>query len=37
MQKKVIFLLFDGMADLPINGKTPLTEAKKPNLENQGL
>lgn len=33
MKKKVIFLLFDGLADLPINGATPLKEAKKPNLD----
>ncbi len=31
--KKIIFLLFDGLADLPINGTTPLKEAKKPNLD----
>jgi len=31
--KKVVFLLFDGLADLPINGTTPLKEAKKPNLD----
>jgi len=33
MKKKVVFLLFDGLADLPINGATPLKEAKKPNLD----
>lgn len=31
--KKVVFLLFDGLADLPVNGTTPLKEAKKPNLD----
>lgn len=31
--KKIVFLLFDGLADLPINGITPLKEAKKPNLD----
>jgi 2,3-bisphosphoglycerate-independent phosphoglycerate mutase len=33
MKKKVVFLLFDGLADLPLNGTTPLKEAKKPNLD----
>lgn len=33
MKKKVVFLLFDGLADLPVNGTTPLKEAKKPNLD----
>lgn len=33
MQKKVVFLVIDGLADLPLNGKTPLTEARKPNLD----
>ena len=31
--RKVVFLLFDGLADLPINNTTPLKEAKKPNLD----
>ncbi len=31
--KKVVFLLFDGLADLPTNNTTPLKEAKKPNLD----
>jgi 2,3-bisphosphoglycerate-independent phosphoglycerate mutase len=30
---KTVFLLIDGMADLPINGKTPLSVAEKPNLD----
>lgn len=32
-EKKVIFLVIDGLADLPINKKTPLGEARKPNLD----
>ena len=32
-RKKVIFFVIDGMADLPINGKTPLSVARKPNLD----
>jgi len=31
-RKKVIFLVIDGLADQPINNKTPLSEARKPNL-----
>jgi len=31
-KKKIIFFVIDGMADLPINGKTPLSEAYKPNI-----
>jgi 2,3-bisphosphoglycerate-independent phosphoglycerate mutase len=31
--KKVVFLVMDGLADLPINGKTPLSEAEKPNMD----
>jgi 2,3-bisphosphoglycerate-independent phosphoglycerate mutase len=30
---KVVFLLIDGLADLPIGGKTPLSAAEKPNLD----
>jgi 2,3-bisphosphoglycerate-independent phosphoglycerate mutase len=34
-KKKVIFIVVDGMADLPIgeSERTPLTEAKKPNID----
>ncbi|MFH0711472.1 MAG: 2,3-bisphosphoglycerate-independent phosphoglycerate mutase [Candidatus Aenigmatarchaeota archaeon] len=32
-KKKVVFIVVDGMADLPINNKTPLSEANKPNLD----
>jgi len=32
-RKKVVFLVMDGLADLPINGKTPLSEANKPNMD----
>jgi|SRR3989338_1125493 len=31
--KKVVFIVIDGMADLPINNKTPLSEANKPNFD----
>lgn len=35
MGKKVVFIVVDGMADLPIGkeGRTPLSEAKKPNID----
>ncbi len=33
LKKKVVFLVIDGLADLPLSGKTPLSEAKKPNLD----
>lgn len=32
-RKKVVYLVIDGLADLPINGTTPLKEAKKPNMD----
>ena len=32
LKQKVVFLMIDGLADLPLNGKTPLSEAHKPNL-----
>ncbi|MEM7821247.1 MAG: 2,3-bisphosphoglycerate-independent phosphoglycerate mutase [Candidatus Aenigmatarchaeota archaeon] len=31
-KKKVIFLVIDGLADLPIDKKTPLSESEKPNM-----
>ncbi len=35
MRKKVVFIVVDGMADLPIGDekRTPLTEARKPNID----
>jgi 2,3-bisphosphoglycerate-independent phosphoglycerate mutase len=33
MNTKVLLFLIDGLADLPINGKTPLGEANKPNMD----
>jgi len=33
MRKKVVFIVVDGLADKPKNGKTPLSEAKKPNID----
>jgi 2,3-bisphosphoglycerate-independent phosphoglycerate mutase len=32
-RKKVVFIVVDGMADHPQTGKTPLSEAKKPNID----
>ena len=32
LKKKIVFLVIDGLADLPLAGKTPLSEAYKPNL-----
>lgn len=32
LKRKVVFLVIDGLADTPINNKTPLSEARKPNL-----
>jgi len=31
--KKVVFIVVDGMADTPQDGKTPLSAAKKPNMD----
>ncbi len=32
-KRKVIFLFLDGLPDIPVDGKTPLTEANKPNID----
>ena len=32
LRKKVVFLIIDGLADLPMNERTPLSAARKPNL-----
>ncbi len=33
LKRKVVMIVADGLADLPIDGATPLSEAKKPNLD----
>lgn len=33
IKRKVIFLVIDGMADTPLNNRTPLSAARKPNLD----
>jgi len=33
LKKKVIFLFLDGLPDIPVDGKTPLTEADKSNID----
>jgi 2,3-bisphosphoglycerate-independent phosphoglycerate mutase len=32
-RKKVVFLIIDGLADLPMNERTPLSAARKPNMD----
>ncbi len=32
-KKKIVFFIIDGLADLPKDGKTPLSEAHKPNID----
>jgi len=32
-KKKIVFIVVDGLADTQKNGKTPLSEAKKPNID----
>ncbi|MBI4010361.1 MAG: hypothetical protein HY361_04215 [Candidatus Aenigmarchaeota archaeon] len=33
LKKKVIFLFLDGLPDIPVDDKTPLSEADKPNID----
>jgi 2,3-bisphosphoglycerate-independent phosphoglycerate mutase len=33
LRKKVVFLVIDGLADTPYVGKTPLSDANKPNMD----
>jgi 2,3-bisphosphoglycerate-independent phosphoglycerate mutase len=33
LRKRVVFIVIDGLADLPLNGRTPLSTARKPNLD----
>lgn len=32
MKRPIVFIVIDGMPDTPIKGKTPLSQAKKPNM-----
>jgi len=33
VRKKIVFMVIDGLADLPIDEETPLSAAKKPNID----
>jgi len=33
IKKKIVFIVVDGMADLPVGSKTPLSAARKPNMD----